>query len=145
SDNISKARIVGFELDTSYQATSYLDLSNHFTLQDSEDLSDSRHFGEGRSLPGISKLDNFFSISIKENNLKLTLEHEHRSGGYYERRNVIAIKNLNQVNFKASLHLPQTNSSLELAINNLTGSQKEEFNGFRIEGVSASAEYKINF
>lgn len=145
ANNISKSRIIGMEIDSSYYPIDFLHISHQLTIQKSEDLTDSRQFGEGRSLPGLSSLDNFFSISITEKSLKFTLEHEHRSGGYYDRKNIRAIKTLNQVNFKASLIIPRFNSALELAIENLTGSKKEEFNGFRVEGLSAFLEFKINF
>jgi hypothetical protein len=136
---------MGVELDVSYTPNDAVFLSNRLTLQDSQELSDSRQFGEGRSLPGISTLDNFFSIGLKENDVTFTIEYEHKSGGYYEPKNIRAIKNLNQINFKTLFSFPELSSSLELVVQNISGQEKEEFNGFKVKGVSAFAEYKVYF
>lgn len=145
ANNISKARVMGVELDVSYALNDAVFLSNRLTLQDSQELSDSRQFGEGRSLPGISTFDNFFSIGLKENDVTFTIEYEHKSGGFYDSKNIRAIKDLNQINLNTLFSFPKLNSSLELVVQNLGGQEKEEFNGFKVKGVSAFAEYKVYF
>lgn len=140
AQNLSKARVMGWENSLSYDLNSIHSIRIESTVQDSEELSESRQFGGGKSLPGVSRFENLMAFSTHVYPLTFTFEHEHRSGGYYDRRNVEPIKAVNQLNFRVKWSVHK--HSLEFSVDNITGSEREEFNRFVIEGPAFFAQYQ---
>jgi iron complex outermembrane receptor protein len=144
SDNISKAKIHGLELESSLLITEYWTILMNSTFQNSKNTSNSSSSG-GKSLPGLYEFEAFISNTFTHNSLKYSIEYQYQKGGYYDTSNTFNAKlpNVKQANF--IIGWKEKDQSIELRLDNISDQRVQDFHRYPGPGRSLFATYVERF
>jgi iron complex outermembrane receptor protein len=140
--NISTSRVIGFEIDNTYQVSDVLSGNMKSTIQDSYEITASSD-RDGNSLPGLYSISNFFSVSLAVNKFIHTLEYRHQSGGFFDVSNDASIPSQDQINFCTKWK--SLEHSLEFRVDNLTDNSFLDFNRYPTPGRRFFVVFKKTF
>lgn len=143
-ENISKADIHGFELESSFDVNTNFSFLFNATMQHSEDLSSSSS-SAGKLLPGLYKREAFFAGDYRYKSYTFSFEYEYQTGGFYDSSNVSTaqLPTTKQINLMAKWEVPS--HRVELIVDNLTDQKIQDFNRYPSPGRTLSASYTYNF
>lgn len=142
SENISKARVSGIELEATKTFSSKVESGLKSTFQTTEDLSDIPS-SKGNALPGHYEKEFVLYQRFSFQPVGLLFEYVHRSGGYYDSASVAALDISNQ--YHLMLDYKNQKHRLELSLKNLGGEQIEDFNRYPSPGRQAFLTYAYIF
>jgi iron complex outermembrane receptor protein len=127
SFNISRATVVGLELDGKADFGNGLSLDSSLTLQDARNRSSIRG-ANGEQLPGEAQLAGTITTTWRDDNWRLQYEASFANGRYYDTVNLLKAKDQLIHSIRATRSWKRWRVQLEL--NNLGDENYEDFNGF---------------
>ncbi|MFT7184900.1 MAG: iron complex outermembrane receptor protein [Pseudohongiellaceae bacterium] len=142
AENIAEAKLIGFELDASYQLTMPWTISLKSTIQDSTNINDDDNY-DGNELAGLYSFSSFIDTTYVLNSMIYTLEYRHQSGGFYDSSNDAVIADQNIVNL--STKWQTSDQSIEVRVDNLGDKYVEDFHRYPMPGRHIFLVYKQSF
>jgi len=144
SENVSKAKVYGLELESSFSGTEYWSIFMNSTIQNSKDISNSSSAG-GKSLAGLYEFEAFISNTFTHKSLKFSIEYQYQKGGFYDSSNTFnaELPNVKQANF--IIGWQERAKSIEVRLDNISDQRVQDFHRYPGPGRSLFATYTQRF
>lgn len=133
AENIARARINGIEFDAAMQLTNGWESIVNLTFQDAKNQSNISG-QRGRQLPGEAAVAGSLSLTKQLGNWQLEYSHQWRLDTFYDTGNRLPAAD--QRTHDIAISWQHRDWRWELAANNLTNQNYEDFNGFPKPGRS---------
>lgn len=142
AENTGRARVIGFELDARRAINQQLSLQTNLTVQDAINLNSNRDTNN-KQLPGEASISAHIRLEFKHGQWMSWLEGDLKRDRFYDTANQLAANDASTIN--AGVRWSNRHWQVELALNNLTDQNIEDFNGFPRPGRAAFLSLRRQF